>query len=117
MPSVTLYPRSIADTGHKALMPGVKPTVTDSDSCGFIEFYNTMYGRFLEGPPKPPAARCNIILLSAGVGISLPRPFTLVISSNQFLAEWCLFSIAQHHTFSTKQQALLLEAAAYPRAQ
>ena len=54
---------------------------SDSDSYGFIEFYNTMYGfKENKGPPKPPATRCNIILLSAGVGISLPRPFTLVIS-------------------------------------
>ena len=45
---------------------------------------NTQCTVFKQGTSKPPAARCNIILLSARVGISLPRPSTLAISTRRF---------------------------------
>ena len=59
-------------------------TVTVTVTCTGLLNFTIQYTVFNKGPPKPPAARCNIILLSAGVGISLPRPFTLVISPKSF---------------------------------
>ncbi len=40
---------------------------------GSLDTRCTVYNK---GPPNPQTTRCNVKLLSAGAGVSRPRPFT-----------------------------------------
>ena len=71
-------------SGREAFSSPLTVTVTVTVTVAGSLNFTIQCTVFNKGPPKPPATRCNIILLSAGVGISLPRPFTLVISPKSF---------------------------------